>query len=170
MFKGHVVGSWTAFDGGPATGYVLLEAPLSLAAYFDAQSGVGMTGRLIRIPLVNGSVDRMVPAADDIIVASEQWAYKVTYLFDGAANRSFYIFVPSDTVTDIPTAVHQSVSDVPLGSSIFHGALQDLDDDDHPQYFNQVRGDNRYALKGEIPHVGATPPTDLYVGRLWIPT
>lgn len=122
-FSGHVVGSWVDFSGRPSTGYIVLEAPLSLSSYYDNESNAGMVGRLIPIPLENGKIDRFVPATDDPDIEPTDWTYKVTYLFNGAANRSFHIFVPSGVVTDIPTAVHQSVSGVPLGSSIFHSAL-----------------------------------------------
>jgi hypothetical protein len=31
-----------------------------------------------------------------------------------------------------------------------HGAMNGLDDDDHPQYFNQTRGDGRYVTRGSM--------------------
>jgi hypothetical protein len=61
----------------------------------------------------------------------------VVYFFDGTTDIELFRF---DSVTHVGT--------VPGGGGgvTDHGALTGLGDDDHTQYYNQVRGDARYAL------------------------
>lgn len=41
----------------------------------------------------------------------------------------------------------------PAGGETDHGLLTGLSDDDHPQYFNQTRGDSRYSRTGHVHNI-----------------
>jgi hypothetical protein len=53
-----------------------------------------------------------------------------------------------------------------------HGNVAGLADDDHPQYYNNARGDARYPLKSGVNKitVGTTAPASPDPGDLWVDT
>lgn len=54
------------------------------------------------------------------------------------------------------------------GTDIVHGNLQNLEVDDHPQYYNQTRGDARYSKRVYVGPAADNPDFTLY--DFWVVT
>jgi hypothetical protein len=65
-------------------------------------------------------------------------------------------YAPLDSDGLVPVA---HLPELGTGGVLDHGELTGLADDDHTQYYNQTRGDARYALTGHD-HAGVYEPAD----------
>lgn len=70
----------------------------------------------------------------------------VVYRKGGIVSRSFK---PRNPNSAAQQAQREFFKEVLVGAHMNHGNLKNLDKDDHPQYFNQARGDARYLQ--EVP-------------------
>lgn len=117
----------------------------------------------------NGSFEVELPSTDDPDLNVTGWAYTVEEDFEGG--RTYSIFVeynggdidlatvspvtPPATQTGLATSVQLNaledrVEALEADPGVTdHGDLTGLDDDDHPQYLNNARGDARYDAIGD---------------------
>lgn len=56
----------------------------------------------------------------------------------------------STTTTTTTSTTTTTTTTLPPNESIIHGELEELEDDDHPQYHNDDRGDIRYYQKNDV--------------------
>lgn len=87
---------------------------------------------------------------------------KGTWRFYGPDNvRVLWLGVGTDRVKLVPTNLTEQVAGIdtrvgaleaapPGGGVTVHGNLSSLDEDDHPQYLNETRGDARYYTQAQV--------------------
>lgn len=172
-----VRGRYVGLDGSAISGSVTFKASIPHA--LDPVAKTVVLGRTITVSLDGtGFFEVSLPATDDPDITPTGWTYQVVETFQGGGGgRTFNISVPlaakaagielstvapSPPASGTPTAyvtleafnlLDSRVTDLeatPGGGVTDHGLLNGLDDDDHPQYHNNARGDVRYYTKTQV--------------------
>jgi hypothetical protein len=134
-------------------------ASIRLVAVADTQRQIlGFEGpewatAYVSLNLDEEQIVELTPTSEIATLAAESTCYLLFVSASGRRGGSYSFQVPDSAavqeVSNLIGALDTPGNEIPgNGPGVTdHGALYGLDDDDHPQYFNETRGDARYYTK-----------------------
>lgn len=170
----EVIEMWGSADGGTRILFLAVDigkelktrvaanttAIANIAAGESAIDSVARTAATVAQAAADTAQDR----ADDAYTLAE--AANSSAVVDqtardsaATANATANEAAADANAAQIAAGAAQATANQALADVNDHGALAGLDDDDHPQYHTDARGDARYPTKAELAAAGVSAPT-----------